>query len=426
MESSKREKIVFLASLTALLAVVTFAAGYVYRHFSIWPTKDLMLMSQQIQSYRKTGKWGLVDQFFPAEVQADQPRYQINNEDKFMPGFRAILGYDVDLGMFSVRLYDQTGDQVHVWPIDHLKLSGRSAFNDAVIPHGMEVLEDGSIAVNFDRFVGVMSRVDTCGEPIWTQQGFYHHSVHRDDDGGLWTWYSPDHPSGQQQSIVKLDASTGSHLLEISLEEVSRQSPENAMILGVPEDFSASPSNQIPKNQGRDLFHPNDVEPLSAELAPFFDMFDEGDLLISLRNLNLVAVLDPDTLTFEWAMHGPWMRQHDPDFTRKGTIDIYDNATGRGRSRIVSVDTKTDDYKRLFGPDAPAYYSAVQGKHQRLPSGAHLITVPKEGRVLEISVDGEMVSEFNNIAGEGANATVLNAVWLPEDYFSELPACSKG
>lgn len=425
MENFKREKIVFLTSFFTLLAAAIFATGFAFSQFAIWPTKDLILLSQQIRAYHKTGQWGLVEQFLPAEVEAGQPRYMIRNADAFQPGFRAILGHDADLNLFSVRLFDQTGRQVHVWPIDHLKLSGKSEYNDAIIPHGMEVVEDGSIVVNFDRFVGVMSRIDACGEPIWTQKGLYHHSIHRGDDDSLWTWYSPDHPSGQQQSIVKMDLATGDVLQEISLEEVGKKSAQNAMILGVQENFTPSPSNKISENQHQDIFHPNDVEPLSAELAPFFDMFEVGDLLISLRNLNLVAVLDPETLAFKWARYGPWIRQHDPDFTRKGTIDIYDNASRRGRSHIVSVDVKTGVYERLFGVSAPAFYSRVQGKHQRLPSGAHLITVPKEGRVLEISETGEMVSEYNNIAGDGANGTVLNAIWIPEDYFSELPNCSE-
>lgn len=419
------EKLVTFASLAGLLLLLLFSAGFAYRHYRIWPTDDLIVLKKQLDAYAKTGVWGLTDQFMPADVRADEPRMKIHNQTKFSAGYRAILGYEIERGLFSVRLFDGSGAKIHTWPVDHPKLAGRSTFNEEIIPHGMEVFADGSIAVNFDRFVGVIARIDPCGDPIWKNHGLYHHSIHADDDGGIWTWLSPDDPSGQQQSIVRLDAQTGETLLEISLEKLSQQSPENALTLGWPEGFSPSPAHSIPPKQERDLFHPNDIEPLTAEFAPYFDMFEKGDLLISIRNINLVAVLDPDTLVFKWKMSGPWIQQHDPDFTRDGTIQIFDNASGRGRSQIVSVDPRTNKVSRVFGANAPVFYSATRGKHQRLPSGASLITLPKDGRVIEISQDGELIFEFNNIAADGTNAVVMNSAWLPDDFFETMPTCSQ-
>src|SRR4030095_10496964 len=44
-----------------------------------------------------------------------------------------------------------------------------------------------------------------------------------------------------------------------------------------------------------DPTHLNDVEELSPEMARQFPQFAAGDLLISLRNLNLIMVVDPAT-----------------------------------------------------------------------------------------------------------------------------------
>ena len=422
---SKREKIIPLASLALLVTLLVFLSGFAFRHYHIWPTRDLLLLRQQIEFYRRFGHWGRENQFMKANVTSGAPRAVMKDASEVMPGYRAIMGFDVALDTYSVRLLDPAGEQVHVWPTSYRALSGDTEATHEINPHGMQMMPDGSIVVNFAKGGPLMARIDACGEPLWTREGVYHHSIDIDDDGALWTWFSPDTVSSPLQSILQMDAETGEHLREISMEEVQAASQRNAVMLALPDDYRLSPVREIRRGLEDDIFHPNDVEPLRREFAPAFPDFSPGDLLISLRELDLVAVLDPESLAFKWAAYGPWIRQHDPDFTASGRIEIYDNATGRGRSGIISVDPATGDIRRFHTPPDSAWYSPWQGKQQRLPSGAHLITVPTQGRVVEISEDGEIVFEFNNIAGDGVNASVFNAVWLPEDYYETMPNCAR-
>src|SRR5690606_36098536 len=67
-----------------------------------------------------------------------------------------------------------------------------------------------------------------------------------------------------------------------------------------------------------DFTHINDVEVLGAERATQFPLFAADDIAVSLRNLNLVLVLDGADKAIKWWMVGPFMRQHDPDFTEDG------------------------------------------------------------------------------------------------------------
>jgi DNA-binding beta-propeller fold protein YncE len=174
-----------------------------------------------------------------------------------------------------------------------------------------------------------------------------------------------------------------------------------------------------------DIFHPNDIDVLYSDLAPLFPDFAAGDLLISLLALNLVAVIGPTELSVRWASYGPWKNQHDPDFTRDGKISVFNNNTYLNRSEIIKIDPTTmESTNDLFRGDL-RFYSYAMGKHQNLPNGNVLVVVPGEGRVVVASPSGETIMEFNNVWNNKPqyNATVLNGIWLPADYFDTLPHC---
>ena len=71
------------------------------------------------------------------------------------------------------------------------------------------------------------------------------------------------------------------------------------------------------------------------------------------------------------------------------------------------------------------FYSDAQGKHQYLPNGNLLIVVPGEGRVVQVTADGNKVFEHNNISNIGIqyNEHISNAQWLDKNFFNSLPSC---
>jgi hypothetical protein len=213
--------------------------------------------------------------------------------------------------------------------------------------------------------------------------------------------------------MVRLDAATGEITREIDLRkdiiaahdrygEFSIRSTENAGEV----QYLADP------------FHPNDVEPLRAAMAAAFPMFEAGDLLISLRELNLVAVVDPDDGSLKWFRHGPWHRQHDPDWEPDGTISVYDNRMGLGASRILKVDPATDEVTVAYeGSSEHPFYSYRRGKHQFLPNGNVLVTESEAGRVFEAAPDGSLVWERDFGWDAERNLIVTSADRLPADFF---------
>jgi hypothetical protein len=341
-------------------------------------------------------------------------------------GYYAVAGWDDAKKGYAAWLFDAQGKELHYWPLDYRLAGLADKWADDDGPHGFAVMPDGSVIVNFDA-AHVLARYDACGQPVWKRQGVFHHQMSRAEDGALWSWRSDDFTAyGHYQYLVKFDAGTGEPMRQIGLVEDVLKDPQARVVFGVSPEFKFRKLESAPpKPYLYDIWHPNDVEELSAALAPRFPMFQAGDLLISIRQINLVAVLDGRNYRVKWSSHGPWFGQHDPDFTEDGLISVYDNNRGRGRSAIVRIDPATRQVSRLPAGRNADWYSEYMGQHQYLPNGNVFIVAPGEGRAFERSGDGELVMEFNNVpaAHSKFNDHVENGAWLPDGYFTSMPAC---
>ena len=91
------------------------------------------------------------------------------------------------------------------------------------------------------------------------------------------------------------------------------------------------------------------------------------------------------------------------------------------------MDPATRDVSNELFNGEVRFYSGTMGKHQYLPNGNVLITIPEEGRVLEVTKGGWKVMEFNNLSSYSPdfNERVENAMWVPLDYFQAIPDCWK-
>ncbi|MCG8442637.1 MAG: arylsulfotransferase family protein, partial [Caulobacterales bacterium] len=173
-----------------------------------------------------------------------------------------------------------------------------------------------------------------------------------------------------------------------------------------------------------DYFHPNDVEELPSAYAEAFPDFEPGDLLISLRSLNMVAIVSPAG-ELKWARYGPWFKQHDPDFLPDGRISIFNNGRA-GHSDIMLVDPSSGELTSLFAEWEGPFYTGARGKHQTLPNGNIMLTIPQQGQAYEVTTGGEIVMEYNNVLEKDTrlNEDLVNAIWLPPDYFDAPPSCA--
>jgi hypothetical protein len=408
---------IFAAAFLALLG--TFYLG-MWASFKEWAPWQTVTTARTIwQSYRATGRVMRENTYTHRDHAWPKETYKIHDPAAMAPGYLAINRFRPDEQRFVSELLDASGAVVHSWPIDYSEIVEGGSSTEFV--HAAKPLPDGTLLVDFDDGHAV-ARLDVCGHPIWARTDkTYHHLIERDGDGS-WVWQATGWDGSQDQNMVRIDNETGEITDSISLiDDVFATDPNAAMRLTIPPGFVFN--KDAPPDTLKDMFHPNDVEPLLAEMAAAFPQFSAGDLLVSLRNLDTIAVISRKTHKLLWSQQGPWLMQHDPDFQPDGTITVYSNNPDRNRSTLFRVDPKTGQTSYALDVTSPAYFSWIMGTHQKLPNGNWMISVPKQGRVLEISATGAPVREYNNIIDANYNSFLTHAELLPTDFFTELPHC---
>ncbi|MFD8023948.1 arylsulfotransferase family protein [Streptomyces lavendulae] len=132
-----------------------------------------------------------------------------------------------------------------------------------------------------------------------------------------------------------------------------------------------------------DILHTNTLEILPAHPA---GLWAAGDVLVSLRDLDLIAVLDLRARAVRWWWGpGELSGQHQPSAQPSGTILVFDNGRGAGRSRVLEIEPVT---RTVVWQYEPGLFCEMAGGCQRLADGTILISDAQAGRALIIDRDG--------------------------------------
>jgi hypothetical protein len=215
----------------------------------------------------------------------------------------------------------------------------------------------------------------------------------QDEDGSIWVCGVKLHSEHIPQFIGIKPPFWEETILKVSPEGVIERE------ISLLEVIYESEYHGLLRSYTGDILHLNDVEILSRQKAYAFDLFEAGDIMISMRAINTIFVIDGETERIKWSLTYPFIAQHDPDFTDDGYITVFDNHSDwqynqfqEKGSRIVRIETSTGKATTLYGWKEDQYfYSSWYGKHQHLPNGNLLVTEPHAGRVFEINRNGEVV-----------------------------------
>ncbi len=295
-------------------------------------------------------------------------------------------------------LMDMQGRVLHRW---------HYAFRDA-FPDAREIPEDRSgtgywrrvrLYPNGDLLAlyhdyGIV-KLDKNSRLLWAASGRFHHDFFVGEDGRIFTlshevqFLDRIHPYEPLlvDSIEILDAN-GRPLQRVPLLEAFERSSYASLLKSAPP-FG-------------DIMHTNTVEVLDGRLEHRSPAFKKGNILVSVREMDVVAVVDASTAAVVWALSGQWHRQHDPTILDNGHILLVDNLGHGGMSKVVEIDPFTQRIVWAYESTSERPFSTlIGGLNQRLANGNTLITESDTGRAFEVTRDGRIVWEFHNEARTG-------------------------
>lgn len=160
----------------------------------------------------------------------------------------------------------------------------------------------------------------------------------------------------------------------------------------------------------RDWTHSNTVQVLPENhwTKEGHEEFKPGNVMISVRHLDLVLIIDRETKKVVWTYKGDYMgglaHQHEPHMIKaglpgEGNILIFDNGVGAknsghdGNSLVLEINplTKKIIWKYEYEFD---FFSAIQSSAQRLANGNTFIDESCTGTIYEVTRNGEIVWEY--------------------------------
>ena len=156
------------------------------------------------------------------------------------------------------------------------------------------------------------------------------------------------------------------------------------------------------------------------ELVGRHEIFDEGNILVSIRHQNCVAVFDWSTKELLWTWgRGELLGPHDAQVLPSGNLLIFDNGLGRKWSRVIELDPTTEEivWEYRASPKED-FYTASRGSNQRLANGNTLIAESDEGRMFEVTREGREVWRYvvPERGPTGGRAVVIRAVRYSEGF----------
>ncbi|QPG58250.2 arylsulfotransferase family protein [Shewanella eurypsychrophilus] len=397
-----------------------------------------------IESIANTqGLWSRVTDHHPRLL---EPKVYAGSGVEVYDSTKAFVGYTLLQGTMpggpQVKLIDMTGKELHRWNInffriwpqaDHLAENLRPTSEFYTHTQGFIVFPDGSIIINIGGKGS--AKLDKCSNVLWTLDRRTHHSITQTVEGQFWI---PAHRNidmipehllfagitkeklnnrganlffGYENLVLLIDEN-GNTIREFSiLESIYNAGLESAVL------------NSL-KSKPYDITHINDIDVVTEALAQKIAGVNVGDLLISIRQMHMLAIIDQFTGKLKWKHIGPWVSQHDPDITEDGNITIFNNSVKElafaraPGSNIIEFDPMTNISNIIYPTRVQdAFFSKIMGNHQALPNGNRLITESLSGRVFEINHDGEIIWQIIIPYDEDLASLIAISHRVSTDYF---------
>lgn len=253
------------------------------------------------------------------------------------------------------------------------------------VGHGKDCLVE---TYRGDRFLVVsepfLALLGWNSEVIWKRDGDCHHDVAVEEDGSV---FSFAHRPGdlrrgdrtlpfRNQAIVHLGAD-GRPVGEIDLGRLFSDRIGPDRIARMVQVLDLKGESDRAYLRASDVLHPNSLQIVDR---PWEDV-QSGDLLVCLRELDLIAVVSRDGTRVPWSWgSGIPDRPHHATLVPNGRILVFDNGTNRGISRVIEVDPQDRSISWEFsGREGSPFFSPVRGGAQKLPGATSSLPRARRG-----------------------------------------------
>lgn len=384
-----------------------FMAGFSAKHFHFQSTLEISEFLENVESYiTQYDADSLSDTKLSKISELISKKKVIWNKEGAYKGY-TLFTYRYSSNAF---LADMTGKIVYRWQLPFNSVWKNQKHIKKPVPEEWIYLEKAHVFPNGDLiavYTGVgdtpygygMVKVDKDSNVLWTYAGNTHHDFTIDPKTGN-IFALTQTLERSEQKLFETESNT------LLIDEIVILSPDGQEIqkFSIPEAIQNSPYalllNDYLKNSAKwDRFHTNSINILTPELSAAFPMFKEGNLLISIRNLDTVAVFDMAKKQIIWAYNGLWRAQHSAHFLSNGNILVFDNK-GHAKdkhiySRVIELDPKTLGVSWHYaGNKNNPFFTDSYGRVQRLPNGNTLIVESLNSRVFEVTPNKNIVWDY--------------------------------
>jgi hypothetical protein len=418
-----RDRCFFLFSLLGVL-FLTFQAGVLVAVTKAPPYPWFRGAYQALESYLEqreilTQEW---------------PQYLWNPTERTERGLvqhdpsRAFPGYTLYTSGHAgtAILIDMEGSEVHRWDAPFSSVWPAEQQGSRSIPDRFVFIRRGTVFPNGDLLALYetpadtpngrgLAKLDRHGQVIWTYDAHAHHDFFLAPAGDIYvlthrlTSLKEIHNDVIEDLVVHLDEN-GRELQTLSILKLLVTSPL------VRKEVDC----EHPRG---DVTHSNTIQVIPAEFASHYDAISAGDLMVCLRNLNLVVVINPAREEIVWATSGPWSYPHDSEPLPNGNLLIFDNYALWGDesgSAVIEFSPQTRSTVWSYrGQPGKRLLSDIRACQQPLPGGNVLITESDGGRLLEVTRSGDVVWEFVNPVRGGDNEGLIPVVCEGTRYTRE-------
>jgi hypothetical protein len=328
---------------------------------------------------------------------------------------------------YTEYLIDMRGLVIHTWPVNHTDVA--------------ELLPNGNLLTHNDG--RSMEEVAPDGSLVWRWEGHEglemptHHDFYNVNGkevvllarkqepvvGGIY-------PKGEEPDCMRTDLvlridRSGEILWEFSFSDhIDELSQLSGLPLPIPYAW-AGIDGKIEPRYPSDWAHTNTVEVLPpTPLGEKDSRFGSGNVLVSFRALDTIAIIDPDKDALVWCYGlGILDGQHQPTMLPNGNILLFDNGTYRGFSVVREIHPPTGEIVWEYSNGAD-FFSPFRSGAQRLGNGNTLICECDAGHLFEVTNEGDTVWDYYSpFVGQGREhlgKRIHRATRYPPSYVEPL------